>query len=516
MQACADPRWVRPPRAGHLPAGGRPARVPSPPVPDRRQIRGWLATFERLVAESGDALARAMEAELGRSAWDAWTADVLPLLASIRWHRRHADRLLAPRRVRGRAWWQLGQRHRRLRVPLGRVGIIATWNYPVQLLGIQMVQAVAAGNRVVVKPSELAPRTQQFLLELAAEAARTAGLGEEWVRWTAATRADGERFLDEHAMDHLIFTGSTDVGRRVAAAAAARLLPTTLELSGRDGAIVLGDADATLAAASIWHAVTLNAGQTCMAPRRVLVVREAYPAFLAALGPLAAAAQPVTMVSAEAAQAAFALAAAAAADGARSVSGVLEAPEGRRVRPLAMVDCPRECSLVEGAHFGPVVAVLPVDDLEEALRLHAGCEQHLATALFTGRPQEWRAAPERLAQLRSSVVTINDAVLPTGHPAISIEGAAASGWGASRGEAGLLRLTRQVEVSVTAPRIRVPLGYPGEQVFSWMRRIAAWMAGARTGGPLAERMPARATAQTKAQTNAQTKAHAKAQATEAT
>ena len=184
--------------------------------------------------------------------------------------------------MRGGAWWSIGQRHQVERVPLGRIGIIATWNYPVQLLGVQLVQALAAGNRVVVKPSERTPRTQALLLDLA----RRAGLPEGTLDVLPATRDAGAAMLQHAEMDHLVFAGSTAVGRRIAEAAARRLLPSTLELSGRDTAFVLADADPALAARTIWSAVTMNAGQTCMAPRRVLVDSRVYERFLAALARL--------------------------------------------------------------------------------------------------------------------------------------------------------------------------------------------------------------------------------------
>lgn len=419
----------------------------------------------------------AVRDELDRDSWEVFSQEIEPLLASCRWHRGRGLALLRPRRLRGRAWWQFGQRHWRVPVPRGRVAIIATWNYPVQLLGIQLLQAVAAGNRVVVKPSERAPRTQGLLVRCAREAAERAGLGADWIRAVEPTRDAGRTLLESEGFDFVIFTGSTEVGRLVAKACAETLTPSALELSGRDSAIVLDDADPRLAAKAIWNALVMNGGQTCMAPRRVIVTRSIARAFVAALTPLAAAARPRRLVSPEAAERVLSLVRDAISRGARSATGVVEGPvdpERRRLRPLAIVDCPAEAPLVEGRHFGPAMAVVTVADEREAIELHRRCDQRLATSVYTGRPRAW-LDPARLEALGSGVVTINDTILPTGHPAASLAGVGASGWGATRGEAGLLALTREIVVSETAPRRRTPIDPPGESAERWLRKFAQWL-----------------------------------------
>lgn len=247
------------------------------PLAERLQ---WLEGFGVRMDRHADDLIKLICIETGKSAWESFASEILPLRASIRWHLNNAPRILAPRRLSGRPWWMLGQRHQVLRLPAGRVAIIATWNYPVQLLGIQLVQSIVAGNITVVKPSENSPRSQGLLLRLAAE-----GLRDGTLTRTAATRAAGEELLGARSVDgilpfdHIVFTGSTEVGRVIAKRAAESLTPTTLELSGCDSAIVLASADAKLAAKSLWQAVVLNAGQTCMAPRRIIVEASIYRQF---------------------------------------------------------------------------------------------------------------------------------------------------------------------------------------------------------------------------------------------
>ncbi len=415
----------------------------------------WVRRFRDVLVARADELLQHVEAEVHKPRWEALTSDLLPLLAACKWHERHAPRLLRGRSCRGGAWWSLGQSHRIGRAPLGRVGIIATWNYPVQLLGVQLVQALVAGNDVVVKPSERSPRTQAMLLEIAQQAGLPAGT----LRTYAATREAGQEMLAHERLDHLMFTGSTSVGREIAAIAASRLLPTTLELSGRDSAIVLADADPSLAARSIWNAVTMNAGQTCMAPRRVLVERSVYHAFVSQLARLAAGAGPRRLIDPGAARECYELSCEAVAAGGRSLSGVLEAPRADALVPLAIADCPRDAALISGRHFGPVLAVAPVSDVDDALRLHAeASEGHvLATAVFT---RDVRGADRLASRLGSAIVTVNDCVVPTGDPRVSISGRGPSGWGPSRGEAGLLALTRPVHIARTSTWFRLPLTVP--------------------------------------------------------
>jgi acyl-CoA reductase-like NAD-dependent aldehyde dehydrogenase len=427
----------------------------------------WMAAFRALVARHADELSGLISTETHKPVWQALTGDVMPLVAACAWHERHVPGLLSSRRATRGPLWLLGNRTRIERVPLGRVAIIATWNYPIQLLGVQLLQALAAGNRVVVKPSEHTPRSQLRLLELAV----AAGLPDGVLTAAPATREAGAALLEGRyagPIDHVLFTGSTTVGREIASWAASRLVPTTLELSGRDSAIVLADADATLAARSIWNAVVMNAGQTCMAPRRALVDRSIYRRFTAALAPLAAGARPVRLISEGAARRTWELASAAVTAGGHSLSGVLEPPRGASMVPVAVGECPPECALTDGDHFGPALAVVPVDGWDGAMAVHRRCDQRLATSVFTRSVREAR----RLApQLGSVYVTINDAVVPAMHPGTGVGGLGASGWGISRGPEGLLAMTRPLYVASTSPRLRLPTGEVSGAALRGLRRM---------------------------------------------
>lgn len=440
---------------------------------------GWVRRFRGLLAGAEGSLCRLAEDEVGKPRAETLTAEIIPLLGACRWIERRGRRLLAPRRVRGGGLLGIGQQVVEQRAPLGRVAVIATWNYPIGLLGTQLVQGLAAGNEVLVKPSEHAPRTQHRLMDLMIEA----GLPRGALARVEATREAGRAMLagrrdlgGERALDHVVFTGSTSVGCAIAETLAPRLVPSTLELSGRDSAFVLADADARLAARTIWWAVTANAGQTCMAPKRALVDEAVYERFLIELSQPAAGARPRALISPEAARACFDQAVDAVDAGGRSLSAVLEPPKGRVFRPLAIVDCPSDAELVEGATFGPVLAVIPVRRVEDALAIHHRCDQHLATSVFSRDEERARALAPRLG---ATTVTINDCVIPTAHPAVSIGGRGMSGWGVSRGRAGLLAMTRPVYVSRTSRWIRVPVGEQSEERVERLAGFVRWLHGAR-------------------------------------
>ena len=445
-----------------------------PPASNAR--RAWADRFGALVASDLDTLASLAKEEIGKPDWELMAAEVMPLVAACRWHRRRAHRVLADRRLRDRPWWLFGQRSKVVRVPFGRVGIIATWNYPVQLLGVQVLQAVVAGNRVIVKPSERVPRTQRRLMELAI----AAGLDEHELEVRPAAREAGAELLQDPTIDHVVFTGSTEVGRKVAEACASRLVPSTLELSGCDSVVVMPDADAALAAKVAWAALTMNHGQTCMAPRRVLVHDSLARRFAEALVPLAAGAPRRTLADRAAATRHHELVADAVRRGARLATLVADDPQEEAVRAQVALDCPTDATAFSAEHFGPLMVTHAWSTEEELLDLHRRGGKQLATSVFTADP----AGIERLvSRLGGGMVTVNDAIIPFAHPAAPLAPVAESGWGVSQGLEGLRSLTRPVVVSRTG-RLRVPVGEPDERSRKMLRTLVRrWGRGASPPPP---------------------------------
>src|SRR5262245_6745352 len=259
--------------------------------PVRRRLR-LVRAFRHLLADEADALGRAVERDLGRPPAEVIATLVVPLADACRFLEVEAPRLLRPRSVSiwRRPLWLWGNSDTVYRRTHGVVGIIGTWNYPLYLYGVQMAQGLAAGNGVVWKPSEVAPASAEALHGLFLRA----GFPPELVARLPATREAGP-VLAEADIDHVVFTGSANVGRNLAARLGERLVSSTLELSGCDPMFVLADADVAMAARAAWIGATLNRGQTCLAVRRAFVHHSVYRAFVEALRPLAAGAAPVTL-----------------------------------------------------------------------------------------------------------------------------------------------------------------------------------------------------------------------------
>lgn len=223
-------------------------------------------------------LARAA-ARPGASEADILVAEVMPLLAAIRFLERRAAGLLAPRRPwRGRPIWLFGTRLEIRRLPLGRVLVIAPANYPLLLPGVQLMQALAAGNAVTVKPAAGCAAPMTLIARLLAKA----GLPDGLFRVLDDSAAAGAAAVGSGEYDLVILTGSSATGRAVLAQAAPLLLPAIMELSGEDPFVVLPGADVAYAAQALAFGLAFNAGNTCIAPRRVIVVRAMEAAFRAA------------------------------------------------------------------------------------------------------------------------------------------------------------------------------------------------------------------------------------------
>lgn len=392
-----------------------------------------------------------MTRDLGRPSAVTLACELLPLADACRFLEREAARVLRPRVVPfwQRPAWLWGQSDTVYRRPRGVVGIIGTWNYPLLLNGVQVLHALAAGNGVLWKPSESALASAAALADLFARVGFPPGL----LHVLPATRAAGQELADAD-VDHVVFTGSAATGRRLAETLGRRLVSSTLELSGCDALIVLPDGDPRLAARAAWFGMTLNAGQTCLAARRAFVPRSLYSAFLDTLAPLVAAAEPLSLVLPEQARQADRLVHEALADGAhllrRSGPAALDGTRGEFL-PSVVVDARPEMALCREASFAPVLAVLPYDDLADVVRCQAICPYGLAASVFTARPGRVAALTSRL---RVGMVTVNEVLVPTAHPATPFGGRRDSGWGVTQGVEGLLEMTVSQTVSAAGGLVR--------------------------------------------------------------
>ena len=421
------------------------------PVRDRLRC---VRAFRHLLAQKVDAITRAVTADIGRPASEVSSTDVLPLAAACEYLERRAERLLAPRKVPGRDCpiWLIGSRDEVHHRPRGVVGNIGTWNYPIFLNGVPMIQALAAGNGILWKPSELVAASSELFHALFAEA----GFPPDLVIRLPATREAGP-LLAEADIDHMIFTGSASVGRKLAGRLGERLISSTMELSGCDAMIVLDDADLDLAVRAAWWGCTLNKGQTCMAVRRVFVHESNYEAFLAKLRDYAGVGEAMPLALPAQAQFAEKLIREAVQTGAKLLlseampSAKTSAAGTATFEATVVRDATPDMGIGREASFAPIAGVMKFSSVEELLRMNAVNPYALTASVFTADPRRGEALA---AFLPTGSVTVNDLIAPGAHPATPFGGRRASGWGCTQGAEGLMEMTTPQTVSVRKGKFR--------------------------------------------------------------
>lgn len=461
-------------------------------VPVRERLR-IVRRFRQSLVAACDELCAAVEREIGRSPEETVAADMLPLADACKFLECEAARILRPRTVslRRRPFWLWGQHDTIHRRPHGVVGIIGTWNYPLFLNGGQIAQALTAGNGVVWKPSEISTATATLLHDLFLKA----NVPAELLQMLPAKREAGAELV-EADIDHVVFTGSAAVGRKIAARLGERLISSTLELSGCDAMFVLAGADVAMAAKAAWFGATLNRGQTCVAVRRAFVQRSLYPEFVKAIQAKLDASGPMTLVTPAQVEQADRLVADARAKGGRVLAppDLLPSPgsprrlgEGMGVRadrvcvPRVVADATPEMALCREDCFAPLLAVMPFDTNGDALCMDAACRYGLGSSIFADNP---RTGTDLAPDLRAGSVSINDAVAPTAHPATPFGGRGFSGWGVTQGPDGLLAMTVPQVVSVRGGKFRPhyePTGGPNGPLHRMLQGLLAWRHAPRFG-----------------------------------
>jgi coniferyl-aldehyde dehydrogenase len=368
--------------------------------------------------------------------------------------------------------WRLKPGRARVhRQPLGVVGIIAPSNYPWNLALLPAVDALAAGNRVMIKPSEHTPATSELMARLVARYFDAEEL------CVVLGGAETSRDVSALPFDHLLFTGSARVGREVARAAAANLTPITLELGGKTPAIIGADADLARAAERIAFGKWLNAGQTCIAPDHVLIDASRLAAFVEALRgvvndfyPGGAASHDYTAVPGSRQRARLEAMLEEARDHGCRVIALgerVELPGGAAKLPPTLVIDPNEgLALMQEEIFGPWLPILGVRDFEAALaHVNAG-PRPLALYAFTDDAEQRRRV---LETTHSGGVVFNDTLWHNAVPALPFGGVGESGMGAYQGEAGFRRFSLERSVFLQARRNAVGLLNPPYR--RWLLRL---------------------------------------------
>lgn len=407
------------------------ANEPNPTVEVRRDRLDRLA---RLLQRHRDELCDAIERDFGgRARMESLVADVFMTLEEVRHARRRVARWMRPRRV-APSWLFLPSSARVEYQPLGVVGVISPWNYPVNLALAPLAAALAAGNRVLLKPSELTPATSALLATL---------LGDAFTTNEVAVVTGGPgvaRAVTELPLDHLLFTGSTAVGKLVAQAAAKNLTPVTLELGGKSPAIVHPDYPVARAAERIAAGKLFNAGQTCIAPDYVLLPagkeRAFADAFRAAVTDRYRSLSDgdyTAIINERAVDRLNALAAEAEAGGAR-LEPVLEGEvAGKRFPPTLVWDATDEMGVMKDEIFGPLLPVRTYATLDEALAYVNARPRPLALYYFD---DDARRGREVLSRTVSGGACLNDAMFHFAQGDLPFGGVGESGLGAYHGFAG--------------------------------------------------------------------------------
>jgi len=401
--------------------------------------------FQRRVEE----MATAVSADFGnRSRHESLIADGMTVLGEIDFLRRHLKSWMRPQR-RMVNWIFLPARAEVRVQPLGVVGVIAPWNYPVNLALIPLATAIAAGNHVMLKPSEHTPRTSAFLRDLVGEVFPADRVAVVLGGVDVATAFSSLPF------DHLLFTGSTAVGRKVMAAAAANLTPVTLELGGKSPCVIGPDFPLPLAAARIASGKWLNAGQTCIAPDYLLLPDASREAFIAALRanvqerfPVVAGNRDYTAVINDIEYRRLrGYLDEASARGVKIIELVsldrATADAERLIAPTLAIDPPDDLALMREEIFGPILPLKSYRTLDEAIAYINARPRPLALYHFDND----RARVERmLDRTVAGGVSINDTVMHFAQDRLPFGGVGPSGMGHYHGRDGFLTFSHQKSV----------------------------------------------------------------------
>ena len=424
------------------------------------------------IAERAEAMASAVDRGRNRTSGETMTAEVVPLADACRFLEKNAARILAARRLgtRGRPLWLTRVQVQIRREPLGVVLVIGPSNYPLFLPGVQALQALAAGNAVLLKPGRggaAAALAFAGCLEAAGLDGRLCPVLDE--------SPEAAALAIEAGIDKVVLTGSAQTGRAVLAQLAPRVVPATMELSGCDAAFLLEDADVSLAARALCFGLRLNGGATCISPRRVFVVRDRAQELERAL---AAAMQDDDGVPVDAGTEARLreLVAEALEQGARLVAG--DASGSQVSAPLVLADASPEMRLLREDVMAPVLSLVSVRDADEALAAADRCPYALGATAFGSEASARRVA----GRVSAGVVVINDMIVPTADPRVPFGGRRQSGFGVTRGAEGLLEMTAVKVVLERSGRQRPHLRASADEVSGLARAYLDAAHGRSAGG----------------------------------
>jgi acyl-CoA reductase-like NAD-dependent aldehyde dehydrogenase len=411
-----------------------------------------LLRMQKWLLDNAERVIETIVSETGKTWEDAQLAEISYGANAFGFWAKNAEKYLGDERVHSSSMMLKGKKLILRFSPLGLIGVIGPWNYPLTNSFGDCIPALAAGNSVILKPSEVTPLTSMLLLE----GLRASGMPEGVLQVATGRGETGAAVVDE--VDMIMFTGSTATGKRVMQKAAETLTPVSLELGGKDPMIVLSDADLERAANVAVYASMQNSGQTCISIERVYVEAPVYDEFVAKVTEKARALRqgvPAGPGSVEIGAMTFpkqvdiveAHVNDAIAKGARAVVGGHRGPgPGDFFEPTVLVDVDHTMTAMQEETFGPTLPIMKVADAEEAIRLANDSPYGLSGSVFS---KDVGRGEEVARRLQSGAVCVNDALMNYGALELPMGGAKASGLGSRHGAGGIRKYTQQQAILVS-------------------------------------------------------------------
>jgi acyl-CoA reductase-like NAD-dependent aldehyde dehydrogenase len=414
---------------------------------DRARV---LHDFRDLLIDEQERLADVLTSETAKPRAEVYENELFYVCDVIGYFAKNAERFLKPQKIRPHLFMFKTKRVMSAYHPLGVIGIISPWNFPLVLTAGDAIPALMAGNAVIIKPSELTPLTAIFVAELA----RKAGFPENLLQTVIGGASTGEMLIDQ--VDMIAFTGSVEVGKQVMHRAAGRLIPVSLELGGKDPLIVLQDADLERAAnACVWGSL-MNGGQVCTSIERVYVEEPVYETFVEKVvqkvsslrqGRSRDEVEIGSMISEEQFKKVSSQVSEAVSRGAKVLTGGCPNPNlsGFYYEPTVLVDVTHEMVVAKEETFGPVIPIVRVRDAEEAVRLANDSRYGLDACVFSGNKQQ---ALEVAEKLHTGTVCINDVLVNYIIPDAPMGGVKESGFSRRHGAEGIRKFCRQKTIVI--------------------------------------------------------------------
>lgn len=439
-------------------------------TPNAAERKERITRLIDLVLDNRDAMVDTISADFGnRSKHETITADIVGTVKQLKFARDNLDRWMRPEKAKIEfPLGLLGARGHIQYQPLGVIGIVSPWNFPIYLAIGPMGEAFAAGNSVMLKPSEFTPRTSGLLKSL---------IEMNFAPHEAVVATGGVDVAQAFTVlpfDHLLFTGASTIGPQVLRAAAEHMVPTTLELGGKNPAIIAPSADMDLSVARIAAGKVFNAGQVCLAPDYVLVPRAKMEDFATALATKIAEAYPTLsgnpdvthIVTDRQFDRLKNLVAQARSAGARitqvnPANEDFSATNEKILPPTLIIDADPDLDVMQDEIFGPILPILPYDSLDQAIAFANARPRPLAAYVFAKDANEQQKVMESTI---SGGACVNDTIMHSTQNTLPFGGVGNSGMGAYHGHHGFKRFShakavyKQINMDGVFKAVRPPYG----------------------------------------------------------